>query len=334
VSAELFAVWDELERSELPPGITARRFNRHAAVDLFVGVELPGRGRLVFLEAGEPAIAAWKADWPQSTGFSVNVEGVSSSHNRLRVVVRLVGAAYRDVFGALVADVLAAVAAAASERDGVIALAARLERWQKFLAKHGPEGLSPLQQRGLYGELWFLTEQVVPEAGPAGAVASWTGPLAKDQDFQFRACSVEVKVTAANPDQKIHVSNVRQLDDTGRGTAPLFLLHVALEERKAQGDTLVELVRRARDLVAGGSHDFEERLRLAGYLDVHASRYEGTGYVVKSSDFFRVGDGFPRILERELRPGVGNVEYTISVGACAPFKVTAGGVLSLLGETA
>jgi predicted HTH transcriptional regulator len=36
---------------------------------------------------------------------------------------------------------------------------------------------------------------------------------------------------------------------------------------------------------------------------------------------YRVGPGFPRIVEDDLRPGLGAVRYLIDASACAPFEV-------------
>jgi hypothetical protein len=66
---------------------------------------------------------------------------------------------------------------------------------------------------------------------------------------------------------------------------------------------------------------YRDALRLAGYLDVQASMY-ATGYAVRALQLFRVGPGFPRLLERDLPPGVGDVRYTVALAACQEFEVS------------
>ena len=80
------------------------------------------------------------------------------------------------------------------------------------------------------------------------------------------------------------------------------------------------------------SDRFDELLAQSGYVDVHASRYAQTGYVLKAHRFFTVKDDFPRIREVELRTGVGEVRYTIQLGACTPFLVPDKAVTDLLRE--
>jgi hypothetical protein len=322
-------LWRELEEAPNVPGIVARRFLPDAAVDLFVGIENPGGVRLVFIDISAGALTACSGPWPTCAGFDVTADEVPGDTRSVRVAVRLQAPSYRDVFTSLVADVLTSVGSAQGDRDAVLTLVSRLDRWQRFLARHGVEGLSPLERRGLYGELWFLNEYLMRSCSPVTAIEGWTGPLAKDQDFQLPSCSVEVKASAANPDQRVHISNVRQLDDTGT-PGELLLLHVALEERHGQGQTLVELVEQLRSALADHAPRFNDRLVQAGYLDMHSPRYSSDGYVVKGHQFYRVECGFPRIVESDLQPGVGDVAYSIALGACAPFAVPDSCVLPLL----
>lgn len=317
MTADLEDAWAELERIVLDERtILGRRFAPEAQVDLFIGVDKPTNVRLMFVEA-PVALIPDAAELPQSSGFSVEVEQSPRDDASRMLVVRLSRGQFRDVFTAFVADVLDVARRARDPADACAKIVGRVAKWQAFVSRHGSEGLSILEQRGLYAELWFLRKHALPWCGGETAVSAWTGPLAKDQDFQFTQCSVEVKSSAANPDQRVHINNVRQLGD---GPLPLFLLHLAFEERHEQGETLVAIVRQLRErLPDTAALMFESRLSDAGYLEVHANRYTSTGYVVKSAQFFEVAAGFPRILERELRPGVGDVKYTIALGACAPF---------------
>jgi hypothetical protein len=47
----------------------------------------------------------------------------------------------------------------------------------------------------------------------------------------------------------------------------------------------------------------------------------GELYVLRDSAYFHVREGFPRITESMIPPGLGKVHYEIEVGACEPFKV-------------
>jgi hypothetical protein len=46
----------------------------------------------------------------------------------------------------------------------------------------------------------------------------------------------------------------------------------------------------------------------------------------------QVRDGFPRITEQELRPGVGAVRYTVSLSACEGYGIDAAEVHALVAK--
>lgn len=329
--SELASLWKELETSAVAPGITARRFLANAPVDVFVGIEAPGSTRLLFIEASNSAFPGSRSDSAQSAGVAVEVDRRKDAA-RARMLVRLTLPAYRDVFSVLVADLLGTLTPAQDETSGVLSFVSRLDRWQRLLARHGADGLSVMEQRGLYGELLFLKEFLLPTTTPDAALDSWTGPLAKDQDFQLPRCSVEVKVSSGSPDHVVHVSNVRQLDETASSSATLFLFHASLEERHGQGQSLAAIVDELRNALGLHVERLNDLLTQAGYFDVHAPRYAHSGYVLKGHRFYSVKDGFPRIREAELRAGVGDVRYAVQLGACAPFAVPDAAVVELIQE--
>ena len=67
---------------------------------------------------------------------------------------------------------------------------------------------------------------------------------------------------------------------------------------------------------------FEERLLDRGWVDVHANRYEGRRWTVRSEHSFQVREDFPRIIEKDLRTGVGDVNYAVNLVACTPFTIS------------
>jgi hypothetical protein len=72
---------------------------------------------------------------------------------------------------------------------------------------------------------------------------------------------------------------------------------------------------------AGALETFNERLLDAGYLDTHAPRYEGRRFSLRRELTFRIERGFPRLVERDLPEGVGDVSYALSLAACREFSV-------------
>jgi len=201
-----------------------------------------------------------------------------------------------------------------------VALIDGLARWQKFLSASF-EGLSEEFQRGLWGELHFLREHLLPTLG-AAAVNNWKGGERAHQDFQFESSAVEVKTTLAKQPQVVRITSERQLDDSA--WASLFLNVIALDVRDGSCETLPAMVASLRAKLAADTarERFEDELLMVGYLDTHAARYMDRGYTVRADSFFRVGPKFPRLVEADMPAGVGDANYALSVAACEPFKVT------------
>jgi len=194
-----------------------------------------------------------------------------------------------------------------------------------------PASLTIQQQGSSRGELHFLRARLIPLLGGA-AVAGWKGPEGAHQDFQFSGAWIEVKTTLAKQPQTVRIASECQLDDT---RAPAFFLHVlALETHEGGAATLpseVAAVREALGAWPSARENFEEALLAAGYLDQHAPRYAAVGYAVRQAQDYRVGPGFPRIVEADLATGVGEVSYALSLAACARFTALPETISTALG---
>ena len=196
-----------------------------------------------------------------------------------------------------------------------------LNRLNKVLSRSS-ELMGPEARLGLFGELTVLKELLIPSVGMDKAVKYWTGPHALPQDFMGEACAFEVKTTRGAMPQRLKISSERQLDT--RTLNRLYLVVLLVEERPAQGLTLPQMVDGLRQALSGSpsaSAAFEEALLLVGYRDEHAPNYTGELYVLREVAYFHVKEGFPRITESMIPPGLGKVSYEIEVGACEPFKV-------------
>lgn len=327
-------LWDELERKDAAgqeAGFFSRRILRESGLDLNVAVEKPSNRRLLLFRIRSGSVDT-RTKLPASKGFEVSrlsMPGDDSTYCTLQLAVTEVR--FRDVFSTLAQDVLDRVLVGKNERESVSLFISRLQQWQTFFKRHSVDGLSEEEQRGLYGELWFLRFLIQQDIAGISHVACWTGPLGANQDFQFQRCAVEVKVTTGQQDQRLQISSERQLDTTGIGS--LFIAHQSLDMRAESGETLNGIVRNIRTLVESRPAEreqFETLLFSAGYLDQQAELYERTGYSHREINYFAVKDGFPRIVESDLQPGVGNVHYTISVSQCRQYAVPETTVLSAI----
>jgi hypothetical protein len=263
--------------------------------------------------------------WPRCRGLealAVEIDGAA------HFGVMLKEPRFADVFTALAEDLVRRVISASGATEQSQTFLGQLARWQKFLAA-SIDGLGDEAQRGLWGELRVLRDLLLPALGHA-AVSGWKGPGKAHQDFQLPGGALEVKTTLAKQPQVVRIASERQLD--AADWPALFFHVIALDVREGRAESLPEMVASVRAAVADSvaRETFEDALLASGYLDAHAARYFGRGYVVRSERTFRVKRGFPAIVERDLPRGVGAVVYGLDVEACARFATTAAVVAAVL----
>lgn len=330
----LEAKWRELEKAA-PSGAGHLRIklDSPAPVDLYLAVAEPSGCRLLAMDFPEDVDAAPLRDL-RLRGVEVSKSPFPLSGSGSTVSLAARSPEFNDIFAALADDVVRA--AEPADPDNVVErVAARLAHWQRFLEKTAPEGLSPDEQAGLFGELWFLTGHLVPTAGRLAAVEAWHGPLGGLQDFQARGWAVEVKTTRQAAPAAVRIASERQLQSDGLGF--LGLVIVALEPRSGGSPTLVDAVAQARASVEADPAALEVLQNLllsAGWADPLAPRYRLTSYNVRWALACEVGADFPRLTEHDLPPGIGDVTYGVAVDSCREHQVGFPAMMARLGGEA
>jgi hypothetical protein len=322
--------WAELEKERHPgPGTIRRRVLPGSGHDLFLQLRLPEGFRSVALSLhGRPG-ESWR-QMRSSRGLRVQAGVESDDISYVRV--EEADARYREIFGALVDDILRHLSEARPEDSPQEVVCGRIRRWQACMEATGDGSLPEDRQEGLFAELLVLVDTFMVVRGALEGVRAWTGPSRAVQDFQWDRHALEVKSSRAAEPQQMEISGERQLDSTGHDR--LVLTHIALDRRTAgTGETLPEMVARVRQATAGepaAIEILEDKLLKAGYLAIHEDRYAGLRYSLRKQEYFEVLAGFPRITEGDLPGGVGQVTYRVTISACRPFAMREEDVRSLV----
>lgn len=304
-------------------GWDARRVYPASFCDIFAALGQPGAVPGLLVEIASRTVPT-SIRFPQSAGFTVHPETViPGPSGKVRLCLVLADNRYADVFEVLAEDVAGAVGEALSDADGLRMFMARLNIWQAFMQKHGPDGLGPEEQAGLFAEL-VLLEKLAENLPVGAAVSSWKGPAEGIHDFDFGGRCLEVKSSSTPSRPGFTVSSLVQLDETRIGL--LLLSHAMLNIGSGEnGDTLPELVERIRNRVGGEDVAalalLNGLLIQAGYLDAHAVSYSSRRFMVVCLRWFRVTGEFPRLRPSDARPGIVSANYQVSIDACASFAL-------------
>src|SRR5215213_7424058 len=173
----------EASKGPLGPGLLQRRIHADSRFDLFLGVEKPANHRTLLLSVSRSVVE--EVDELPTLKSIATLLHQHGADDRVTLELKLTDRAYLEIFSVLAADLIGTVISSDTEEAAVKAFVGRLGRWQQLMARSGPEGLGEVAQRGLYAELWFLQNLLIPAIGNLPAVTAWTGPDYAHQDFQL-----------------------------------------------------------------------------------------------------------------------------------------------------
>ncbi len=323
ISEDLNNVWTEMETRALEPGsydgTLRQRIPGKWSYEYYIGLSMPAKERFFYFSV-EADFLPSKEDFSATRGFRaerVQFPGASEPC----ILLRLLDASFEDVFTSLVMDLVDHMNEVSTQRERVKTFLNRLRRWQYFMKGFREEGLSPEAQRGLYGELHFFETVLCPRRG-SKMIEAWTGPSRTHQDFQFSTCAVEVKTSIQKQPQVISIANEKELDEVPY--SHLFLWHASLDQNRTSGESLNEKVARVAMLLSedvANASLFTDKVREYGYLESQSHLYENIFYAVRRCSFYEVRDEFPRILGGDLRKGVGQINYGISIDICSDYEI-------------
>jgi hypothetical protein len=313
-------IWAKLEESSsVIPGLFKLRYSDSSNCDVFLGIKYPETHRMLIIRV--PFVTGKEFNFKyefRGLKFEKIYDPDNSGFLLLNLV--LVDKQFKDVFDSLVADIIAAII---NESDFKVILknySNRLIKWQSLFERFRQQGLTPEEQRGLYGELFFMRKFLQNNSDLSNIIISWIGPEKQVRDFQFGRWSVEVKTTYGNNHQKVQISSERQLDTTNIDN--LFLNHLSLETMRQSGETLNQIVDSINDILKldlSAFNQFRNKLTDAGFFDHHRQFYSDFGYFIRQDIFYSVKNDFPRIEESDIRNGVGDVKYSIIASQCNEY---------------
>ncbi len=316
-------IWEELESDKtLATGLLFRRYSADVSPNIYIALRQPERQRCLALQLGiahKPDLASFS----NLKGIRIEFLGDHKLIGPSYLMILLLDAEHRDVFSVFCEDLIAKVSHLSEEKVIVQVMLNRLEMWRSLFDKATLSGLSPEEQRGLYGELYFIRRWINNSENLRRCVMAWVGPEKQIRDFQLNDWGVEVKTTQSSGHQKIQISSARQLDTTTLNT--LYLFHLSLEVQQENGETLNQIVDDVAARLQGDVRaywDFRSKLILAGYFNHHTDKYKDSGYQIRSQHYYSVNDAFPRIEESELRRGVGDVKYSIILSESSEYETS------------
>jgi hypothetical protein len=182
--------------------------------------------------------------------------------------------------------------------------------------------LSAAEQIGLFGELWVLSNVLLPTIGPRVSHL-WSGPEGERHDFVGQGVHVEVKTTTRS-EPKHEISRLDQLK--APASKRLLFVSVMLERSLGGDETLADRVDEIREkLVSDGRalDVFDSRLAQLGWHEGLRQTGALLRFTFRNVHVFEVAGNFPRLPDDYVPPlGVTAIRYRINVGSLPSLDVS------------
>ncbi len=304
-------IWQNFEEeNRSKSGIILKRYSAEIIPDCFISMRMPEKVKSIAFRISNKDIDI--SDLKDLNDIKTDIIPDESHNGRYLILISLLDNSLSSIFAVLSEDLFHSVFLLDSESDFIRSLKNRFVKWKELFLLVRSSGLSPEKQMGLFGEIFFLKKLIEETKQIKDCLNVWIGPENGIRDFEKDNCAIEVKTTKTHNQQKLHINNERQLDTTLLND--LFLFHLSVEQRKSEESSLNTLVDELF-LVIGNDRAcqnlFRLKLTIAGYFKHHRHHYQNISYLIRDEEFFCVKDDFPRIEEKDLMHGIGDVKYSI-----------------------
>lgn len=318
---KVFDIWTQFEKNK-QKGMVKRLYTSDSTINVYCIYKYPEEHYGIALSFPK-SIKFNGNPFSNLSELLVNLYEDTSFDNSWLLCATITDRDKKSEFSYMCENIIQTVLKENDIKSAVGTFANTLIKWKNLFEKVRGGGLSREEQLGLYGELRLLYKFIECADDIYSSVNYYVGIDKALRDFQGYNWAVEVKTTSANNPQLLKINGERQLDDTM--IEQLFLFHCSVETSKLSGETLPEKIKSIRSILSSDLAAlslFNSKLFEAGYLDSQETKYLEQHYKLRKECFYCVKDNFPRIRENELRPGVGNVQYGITISDCEPYIVS------------
>jgi len=206
-------------------------------------------------------------------------------------------------------------------RDPAVSVERIIDEMRAALRPLAPD-LSTAEQVGLFGELWVLSNVLLPTLGPRVSHL-WSGPESERHDFVGQGVHIEVKTTTRS-EPKHEISRLDQLK--APASKRLLFVSVMLERSLGGDETLADRVDEIREKLGSDGHAldvFDSRLAQLGWHEGLRQTGALLRFTFRDVHVFEVAGNFPRLPDDYVPPpGVTGIKYSINVGSLPSLDVS------------
>lgn len=229
---------------------------------------------------------------------------------------------FQKQFELICLDIIENSIHAKSQKGSILNFVNGIITWQELLKEKKSE-LGTNALKGLYAELYFINEILIPKFGEKKAIHFWK-PNNNTHDFVTGNMTIEIKATTISPIKSVSINSLKQLDETLTKKLYLFILQVG----DSKGTSVPEIIDQIKSKVKKNSPEdlylFERKLFKEKYNDFFRDKYLKKTFFKNKEHIFEIRDDFPRLREIDLikidRNGIIKAKYDINIQTCENYR--------------
>ena len=250
------------------------------------------------------------------SSFAVKVTNIQLKNQSWVLEFQLVHSSYEEEFLRLCWDM---IEYSSKEENALNSLIHRYMTWQKLLQYENKSVMSFQRQKGLLGELIYLSK-MIDDIGTEAAVDSWAGPDGSDQDYLFQSEWAEIK-SVSLASETVRISSLQQLQQEMEGNLVVYIL-----ESTTAGDdriSLVDVVSEIKTKLENNARyldRFDLKLYKYGYRKNHENEYRENQFRFIEKREYVVNDSFPKLVGNNVSSEIVSCKYELSLAAIEKYR--------------
>lgn len=250
------------------------------------------------------------------SSFAVKVSNIQLKNQSWILEFQLVYPSFEEEFLRLCWDM---IEYSSKEENALNSLIHRYMTWQKLLQYENKSVMSFQRQKGLLGELIYLSK-MIDDIGTEAAVDSWAGPDGSDQDYLFQSEWAEIKCVSL-ASETVHISSLQQLQQEMEGNLVVYIL-----ESTTAGDdriSLVDVVSEIKTKLENNARyleRFDLKLYKYGYRENHENEYRENQFRFIEEREYIVNDSFPKLVGNNVSSEIISCKYELSLAAIEKYR--------------
>ncbi|SHE98935.1 Putative PD-(D/E)XK family member [Bacteroides luti] len=315
----------EKQASSIKNEVVREKVESVSGVNCYIGTISFSKAKIFLLEL-DASLSVHANYLMRFVGVEIQILPVNKAKKELAII--LLENELSDIFILFIEDIINSLTSVKNEEDAILVISKKIGYWKKLFSKFTGGLLTPQQQRGLFGELYFLRLLLENLNNKEKIVKGWQAPTGSNQDFYYNGIAIEVKTSKSN-NPSIKISNELQLDTTG--LINLYLAFYKLNEYPGNQNSLSGLITIIRNLLSKDYEllsEFNDKLESLGIDSETEAEYSNISYSIRDEKYYKVVSGFPQITKATIDNSIFNVSYEINPIGCFDYEYNINSIIS------